>query len=64
MQVYANDLNPRSHHYLDVNVVLNKVCFSRLCQAGPRICISGFEAVHNLSMSLCLTSASEQLAEG
>lgn len=25
MQVYANDLNPRSFHYLDVNVKLNKV---------------------------------------
>ena len=25
MQVYANDLNPRSHHYLDINVKLNKV---------------------------------------
>ena len=25
MQVYANDLNPRSSHYLDVNVQLNKV---------------------------------------
>ena len=25
MQVYANDLNPRSSHYLDINVKLNKV---------------------------------------
>ena len=25
MQVYANDLNPRSFHYLDINVKLNKV---------------------------------------
>ena len=34
MQVYANDLNPRSYHYLDINVKLNKVSSSHSCQPG------------------------------
>ena len=28
-QVYANDLNPRSYHWLERNIALNRVC--RMC---------------------------------
>lgn len=31
MQVYANDLNPRSYHYLTVNIKLNKASRLLLC---------------------------------
>jgi len=37
MQVHANDLNPRSHHYLDINVKLNKVC-SCLFHVSGKLC--------------------------
>ena len=33
MQVYANDLNPHSSHYLDINVKLNKV--PSFCNTWP-----------------------------
>jgi tRNA G37 N-methylase Trm5 len=31
MQVYANDLNPKSYHYLTVNIKLNKASRLLLC---------------------------------
>ena len=45
MQVYANDLNPRSHHYLDINVKLNKVCLSSLCRYRTTYSSAEAEAV-------------------
>ena len=37
MQVYANDLNPRSHHYLEINIKLNRVC-SCLFHVSNKLC--------------------------
>lgn len=67
MQVYANDLNPRSHYYLDINVVLNKVPLLASPVSGwhHTLTSEGFGALHIITRGVLLSiPASEQLAEG